>query len=144
VIPSVVRLATTHLWGIFFDRWNFFVVRTVLNVFSLGAIVLFFSTRQLWVLWIAAALFGMALAGGNIAWNLWVTKFAPPERASEYMSVHTFMTGVRGVIGPFIGFWAIAHIAPLSTALVAAGLVAVSTLLLEPVRRRAGAIGRAA
>ena len=33
-----------------------------------------------------------------------MTKFAPPERVADYMSTHTFFTGVRGALGPIIGF----------------------------------------
>lgn len=141
VIPSVARLATTHAWGFLFDRYNFFIIRTVLNGFFLAAILVFFASRQLWLLWVASAMFGFAMAGGNIAWNLWVTKFAPPERASEYMSVHTFLTGVRGVVAPFLGFWTIAHFSAMTTALIAAGLIAASMILLDPIRRRHGDLG---
>jgi MFS family permease len=142
VVPSLVRIATTHLWGMLFDRYNFFVIRTVLNGFFLAGILLFFSTKHLAVLWIAAGLFGMAMAGGNIAWNLWVTKFAPPERTADYMSVHTFLTGVRGVAAPFLGFQAVARMAPFTTACIAAALIALSMLLLDPLRRRHAASGR--
>ncbi len=136
VVPSVVRLATTHVWGSFFDRHDFFTIRTVLNGISLLAILLFFLTDNLWVIGLGGALFGLGMAGSNIAWNLWVTKFAPPGRASDYMSVHTFLTGVRGVTAPFLGFWLIVRIGPLQTALIAGGLVALSMVLLDPLRRR--------
>ena len=68
VIPSIVRLATTHLWGIFFDRYNFFVIRTMLNGFSLAGILLFFSTRQFWMLCLAAGMFGMACRCPRRCW----------------------------------------------------------------------------
>jgi MFS family permease len=136
IIPSLVRIASTHFWGRLFDRHNFFVIRTVLNGVFLLAILVFFSTRDLIVLGIAAGLFGFALAGGNIAWNLWVTKFAPPERTSDYMSVHTFLTGIRGVGAPFLGFWLIARTGPMTTGLCAAVLIALSMVLLGPLRRR--------
>lgn len=53
---------------------------------------------------LGAVIFGVANAGGDVAWSLWVTKFAPPERVADYMSVHTFFTGVRGVAAPLIAF----------------------------------------
>ena len=49
-------------------------------------------------------IFGASNAGGDIAWSLWVTKFAPPGRIADYMSVHTFFTGVRGVAAPLMAF----------------------------------------
>jgi hypothetical protein len=136
VIPSIARLATTHMWGAIFDRYNFFILRTVLNSFFLAAILVFFSSHSLVFLGVAGALYGLAMAGGNIAWNLWVTKFAPQERASDYMSVHTFLTGVRGVIAPFIGFWLIARTTPTETSYIAAGLIFASMVLLDPLRRK--------
>lgn len=136
VVPSLVRLATTHLWGRFFDRHDFFIIRTILNGFSFAAILLFFSSHSLWLLSIAAGLFGLAMAGGNIAWNLWVTKFAPPSRTSDYMSVHTFFTGIRGVGAPFLGFWLIGQLGAVRTSLIAAGLIGLSMVLLDPLRRK--------
>jgi len=136
IVPSLVRIVSTHFWGRLFDRHNFFLIRTVLNGMFLLAIVTFFSTRHIVVLGIGAALFGFAVAGSNIAWNLWVTKFAPPERTSDYMSVHTFLTGIRGVAAPFVGFWIIAHFGPVPAALSAAVLIALSMILLGPLRRR--------
>lgn len=137
IIPSAVRMLTTHVWGWLFDNYNFFVIRTVLNGLFLCAIILFFNTSQLWILMAAGAIFGLAMAGGNIAWSLWVTKFAPPERVSAYMSVHTFATGFRGVLAPFLGFHLITQASPGTTAWISAGLIAVSMLLLGPARRRA-------
>ena len=42
--------------------------------------------------------------GGDVAWGLWVTKFAPPEQVADDMSVHTFFTGLRGVLAPVAAF----------------------------------------
>lgn len=139
IIPSAVRMLTTHMWGWLFDNYNFFVIRTTLNGLFLVGILIFFNTSQLWVLGVAGAIFGLAMAGGNIAWSLWVTKFAPPERVSAYMSVHTFFTGIRGVIAPFLGFHLITQASPSTTAWISAGLIAVSMFLLGPARRKAEA-----
>ena len=136
IIPSLVRIASTHFWGRLFDRHNFFLIRTVLNGVFLLAILTFFSTGHLLVLGVGAGLFGFAVAGSNIAWNLWVTKFAPPDRTSDYMSVHTFLTGIRGVAAPFVGFWLIERFSSMAAALSAAVLIALSMILLGPLRRR--------
>jgi MFS family permease len=143
IIPAVVRMLTTHAWGWLFDNYNFFVIRTVLNGLFLVGIMLFFTTKQMWLLMLGGGVFGLAMAGGNIAWNLWVTKFAPPERVPAYMSVHTFMTGFRGVLAPFIGFHLITHASAGAAAWISAGLIGLSMLLLGPARRRAEAAGEA-
>jgi hypothetical protein len=49
-------------------------------------------------------LWGMANAGGNVTWGLWVTKLAPKHAVAEYMSVHSFLTGLRGLLAPPLAF----------------------------------------
>jgi MFS family permease len=140
IIPAVVRMLTTHAWGWLFDNYNFFVIRTVLNGLFLTGIMLFFMTTRLWMLMLGGAVFGLAMAGGNIAWTLWVTKFAPPERVSAYMSVHTFLTGLRGVVAPFLGFHLITQASSGAAAWISSGLIGLSMILLGPVRRKAEAV----
>jgi hypothetical protein len=56
---------------------NFFVLRITLNCgFALGAISFFVGGEMFWLV-IAAILFGISNAGADVAWSLWVTKFAP-------------------------------------------------------------------
>lgn len=136
VIPSIARLLTTHMWGYLFDRLNFIIIRTLLNSCFLVAILVFFNSKTLWVLGAAGAIFGVATAGGNIAWNLWVTKLAPPDRVAGYMSVHTFTTGIRGAVAPYIGFYLINRFSPEFSAVLAASLIALSIVILMPMKNR--------
>lgn len=79
-----------------------------------------------------AVIYGISNAGGDVAWGLWVTKFAPPERIADYMSVHTFLTGVRGVVAPLVAFQWIQRF-PLSVlGYFCAALIVLATLLLVP------------
>jgi hypothetical protein len=48
---------------------------------------------------------GVATGGASIAWSLWVIKIAPQGRESDYMGAHVFMTGLRGVLAPFLGYF---------------------------------------
>lgn len=104
VVPVVFRVIFTYPWGMLFDRVNFFVVRAGLNViFALACLAYYCGGSLGW--WIAGmALFGIANAGGNVTWSLWVTKLAPKHAVAEYMSVHTFLTGVRGMLAPYLAF----------------------------------------
>ena len=61
-----------------------------------------------------------------------MTKFAPPERVADYMSVHTFFTGVRGVIAPLVAFYLIAGLPFNYVGWICAGLIAIGTSLLVP------------
>lgn len=104
VIPNVARLAMSQVWGWLFDRMNFFLLRVVLNFgFALGILTFFMSNSQTGLI-VGAIVFGVSSAGGDVAWGLWVTKLAPPDRVADYMSVHTFLTGVRGVVAPLVAF----------------------------------------
>ncbi len=136
VIPYFARILTTHFWGRLFDRHNFIVVRTLLNSCFLIGILLFFHSTSLGMLGLAASIFGTAAAGGNIAWSLWVTKLAPPGKVADYMSVHTFSTGIRGILAPYIGFYLIAAVSPSATAILAATLIGTSIVLLLPMKSR--------
>jgi MFS family permease len=107
VLPNIARLITSPLWGRAFDRLNFFRLRAVLNVGFALAVIAFFTGDSMGWLMVGAVLYGVSGAGGDVAWSLFVTKLAPPERVADYMSVHTFLTGFRGVLAPLVAFHAI-------------------------------------
>jgi MFS family permease len=98
-VPDITRMVMTPLWAYLFDRFNFIAVRIALNTSALISVALFFLFPTPALLFAAAIFNGNTLAGGNIAWNLWVTRVAPPGRTTEYMSVHTSITGVRMLLG---------------------------------------------
>src|SRR5436190_11589013 len=100
IVPNAARLLFTRVWGRLFDRVNFFTLRIVLNTGIMLGIVSFFTGAGTTGLYLGAVLFGISIAGADVAWSLWVTKVAPPGLSGEYMTVHTFLTGVRGVIAP--------------------------------------------
>lgn len=132
VVPNTARIILSPFWGWLFDRANFFVLRVVLNMgFAIG-ILTFFTSDSLSGLITGAVVFGISNAGGDIAWSLWVTKFAPENRVADYMSVHTFFTGVRGVIAPITAFQ-LAQTYELTTlGWVAAALILAGSALLLP------------
>jgi len=130
VIPNAARLVCSPVWGWLFDRMNFFTLRAVLNVgFALG-ILSFFVSDSYAGLALGAVIFGVSNAGGDVAWSLWVTKFAPPERVADYMSVHTFFTGVRGVAAPLIAFHLVGTMGMTNMAWMCTALIAVSVVML--------------
>ena len=132
VIPNLARLVLSPIWGHLFDRMNFFALRVLLNIgFAIG-ILTFFTTNTLTGMITGAIVFGISNAGGDVAWSLWVTKFAPPGRVADYMSVHTFLTGVRGVLAPMFAFYFVTKLSMGILAGISSGLILLATLLLLP------------
>jgi hypothetical protein len=133
VIPNLARLVLSPIWGYLFDHMNFFTLRITLNLgFALG-ILTFFMSDSLAGMIGGAIIYGISNAGGDVAWGLWVIKFAPPDRVADYMSLHTFFTGVRGVIAPLTAFHLIARVNSLTLlAWVSAALILLATAMLVP------------
>jgi MFS family permease len=129
IIPAIVRILSTGFWGYLFDRTNFIVLRTVLNTCFFISITLFFFTDNKTIMAVSAVFMGLGMGGGNIAWNLWVTKVAPPDKISAYMSVHTGLTGIRGIAAPFMGFALIAAFGPSGVGVISGILIFLSIVM---------------
>ncbi|MCU0771790.1 MAG: MFS transporter [Verrucomicrobia bacterium] len=138
VVPNAARLLLNPLWGRLFDRVNFFVLRMALNAGFLLGILTFFLSGSLTGLVVGAVFYGISHAGGDVAWSLWVTKFAPPDRVADYMSVHAFFTGVRGVIAPVVAFQLVTLLPVSALALISGALIGAGTLVLIPEIRHGG------
>lgn len=132
VLPNLARLLLNPLWGGLFDRMNFFTLRIALNISFVIGILAFFVSHSTAGLAAGAVFYGIAMAGGDVAWNLWVTKFAPPARVADYMAVHTFFTGLRGVVAPVMAFLLAAHLPLEVIGWMSAALILVGTALLIP------------
>lgn len=128
------RLLSTKVWGFLFDRVNVVTLRVSLNLLFMISISLFFFSNQLWVMGIGCALLGIAFGGGGILWALYVTKIAPVEEVASYMSVHSFLTGIRMALAPFVGYAALNLANPAIAAWIALGLIALSTLIFIPLK----------
>lgn len=134
VVPAAARILSTKMWGHFFDRLHFVTTRNLLNLCFLLSIGLFFFTKNIFILGLAMALQGIAMGGGKIFWSLWVTKIAPEEKAASYMSIHMALTGLRGTLAPFLGYWILSQSSPSIVAYIGMGLIAAAILLFQLVR----------
>jgi len=132
IIPETIRMILIPFWASLFDKMNFVVLRMILNLFFGFGVLLFFVTSNPWVIGMGSALIGAAFAGGSIAWNLWVTKYAPPGKAGAYMSVHVSLTGIRGTIGPILGYWTVNLIGAQNIGIISFVMMFLATLMLIP------------
>lgn len=135
VVPALARLLSTKFWGHLFDKFHFVTTRNSLNFCFLLSIALFFFTTNVWLLGFAMAFQGVAMGGGKIFWGLWVTKIAPPEKASAYMSIHMALTGCRGTLAPFLGYWILAQSSPALVAWTGLVLILAAIVLFQTLHR---------
>lgn len=132
IIPAIVRLVLSPVWGWLFDRMNFFLLRITINLAFAVSILVFFTGNSWQGLIAGAVVFGVATSGGDLAWSLWVTKFAPPHLVADYMSVHTFFTGVRGVLAPLLAFQLVTRLSIADIGIICTVLIVGASLLLAP------------
>lgn len=109
--------------------------------FSFALLMLFpllFVLSSLWagesvvaviIVFIAYTIFGLAMTGVNMAWNMSSIFFAGDEDAAMYQSVHVTLTGVRGLIAPLLGFTLLRLLGIESVFIVAAGFLALASLM---------------
>ena len=106
VIPSLVIPMAIPIWAKFLDRVHVITFRSVHSWVFVSAALLYLvaiQTHTLALMYVASVILGIGFGGGMLAWNLGHQHFAPPNRDAEYMSTHVMLTGLRGLVGPFIG-----------------------------------------
>lgn len=79
-------------------------------------------------------LWGAAMAGVMMSWNLGPLHFAPEGRGRRYAAVHLFMVGIRSMIGPPLGYFLAVTVSLKSVFFVAAGLMALAVVTVWRVR----------
>ena len=130
-IPAITKILSTFLWANLFDKLKLITTRNLNNWFFLLSVILFFLSDNLILISIASACQGIALGGGKIFWNLWVTKIASTKKVSSYMSVHMALTGIRGSFAPFLGYAILVSSSPLTVAIIGSLLILISIVMFE-------------
>lgn len=105
-IPDITMPLAIPIWARLLNRCHVVQFRSMhawaYVSASLGMLVAV-TTGHAWVLFFTAVLVGIADGGGVLAWNLGHNDFAKDHNASQYMGVHVTLTGIRGLIAPFLG-----------------------------------------
>ncbi len=108
-IPLFVTGISSILWARYFDKHTIFKIRTIsagiwaLARFTLVAAIILNSLE---IVLVSRIISGIAMGGGQLAWRLGHMEFAPKNQDALYMGAHVSLTGLRGVIAPFIGIMA--------------------------------------
>ena len=131
-IPSIAFILSIIAWGAIYDSMEFYRLRILINVFFILGVVVYFQSSSFLGLSVGMVLHAVGKSGGTVIWTLWTTKFAPPDRVSEYMSVHTCFTGIRGVVSAFLAFPIAAALGPQSIGIIGGLLMSVASFMLYP------------
>ena len=111
VISQIGILIFAPIAGLIHDKNhpNFFAAISFFAI-SLFPMILFISTlfksipTSISIVYLSYIIYGIAMSGVLIAWNLGTIYFAKENEVSMYQSVHVALTGVRGLIIPPLGF----------------------------------------
>ncbi len=105
-IPLLAMPLSIPIWARLLDKRHVVYFRSVHSwffVLSTGFVLASGLLVSLPLLIVGVVIKGFAFGGGALAWNLGHHDFAPEDRASQYMAVHVTLTGLRGLIAPFLG-----------------------------------------
>lgn len=107
-IPMLTTAITLPFWGRLIDRFNPLLMRAIINgVWSVTPLLLYFAVSVEGV-YAAQLIQGLVWSGSTLIWWVGVNYFARPDEVAGFMSIHQTLTGLRGIITPFIGI-EIAH-----------------------------------
>ncbi|HPF70395.1 MAG TPA: MFS transporter, partial [Candidatus Krumholzibacteria bacterium] len=70
----------------------------------LALIAVAFADRPAVGAYLAFAVYSVGNAGLNVTWNMGSIFFAPAGEGGHYQGVHVALVGIRGLIGPALGF----------------------------------------
>lgn len=116
LISTAIPLALIPLavgwWARLLDGNHIFHFRAIHSWGFVLAIAAFFIASVSgidWLFFVGSAVYGIAISGGVIGWNLghndFVAKDASLKNANPmaYMAVHVTLTGIRGLFAPLVG-----------------------------------------
>ncbi|MEX0715830.1 MAG: MFS transporter [Planctomycetaceae bacterium] len=106
VLPALLIVASSPVWGRYLDGKNPMTARAIFNGLQLVAYVFYTIGGLLGNLpaMIVGTIFhAISNGGGNINWLTGSLHFARPEHVRLYNGIHVFLTGLRGLIGPMGG-----------------------------------------
>jgi len=129
-IPTVLSLVFLPLWGRLLDTRNPLLLRFLANLASIVFPLCCFSARGMGLIFIGRAVQGIVTGGSGLIWLLGVNYFARKTEVPAYMALHQTLTGVRGLLAPFVGTWMMGMWGARVTFLACAGMMLVGSLFM--------------
>ena len=111
VAPSIVIVLSMPVWGRVLQKMNPWRARGWQSLLWIaGFSLIAFSGHSIGLVIAGQAVIGAALGGGNLLWSLQQMYFARKEDVPKYMGLHCSLTGIRGLIAPFVGVFLLGRI----------------------------------
>ena len=102
-LPMVLDILMLPFWGRTLDRQNPLLMRAIFNVIFAFGILTYSVAISLQVFATGRMIVAFVQGGSVLVWVLGVNYFARREEVPVYMGLHQSLTGIRGVIAPFVG-----------------------------------------
>jgi len=105
-LPLAVTGISGLVWARSYDRHGIFVMRTYgALLWAIGRTTLLVAvlSQSMALVLFSRVLTGVALGLGRLNWRLGHMAFAPPDKDSLYMGAPVGLTGLRGIVAPFLG-----------------------------------------
>lgn len=104
VLQPIIMALSLRQWGRLLDRVaNPILQRAIVCVFFALHPLCFAMANSIAWAYAAYAVYGFVIAGSMLNWTLGSLSFGRQEQATAYSSIHTMLTGCRGIIAPWVG-----------------------------------------
>ncbi|MBN1766395.1 MAG: MFS transporter [Sedimentisphaerales bacterium] len=108
VISVLLTGVTGLVWARIYDRTDIYIMRFYgAMMWCLSRVILLLGVcyKSIEIILISRVITGIAMGCGQLNWRLGHMAFSPPEKDSLYMGAHVSMTGLRGIVAPFLGLF---------------------------------------
>lgn len=128
-VSTIVWMFSYLYWGRYVDVHSP-LRAVVINVLLICLIPLnYFFARNVWMLMPTSIINGVTMGGVELAYFNSILYFARNGKASQYQALHSFLLGIRGTIGPFVGAWMVSSMKHVGMDVRYAFLVSMAVML---------------
>ncbi|MFH1550042.1 MAG: MFS transporter [Planctomycetota bacterium] len=142
VMPIITQMISLPVWGRMLDRFG--APKTAgftIFLFALWALLLFCAALEsnLLLFFVAYAVFGMALGGLDVVWNIGPIEFCGRRSLSEkpvageagsFTAIHSMFVGIRALFAPWLGVAALWLFGVQAAFLIACGFFSAACILM--------------
>ena len=113
IMTPIFAVIYDRLHPVSFSRWIFLLLGFYpLTLLASGYLSRATNTPPIYWAYIAYLIFGFGMAGLSLVWMLGSIHFAGSDDATPYSGIHMALVGLRGMIGPMIGYLIYSYLGP--------------------------------